>query len=302
MAHHHAGMSLLAESFPGLLEPEKFHDMHNKLGYRWIYQPSDPCPNGQEGCRLCRGDKKRTGHHARSIARDTIELTSRRRQDGKPDALPHRWRTTPAELRADGQLLTDGTDYRLDGRVITWLSSAVPPGAAYTVRYEAYAEDWMHAMHAQMDFAGGGRMAERAQNLKFAYLEQGHIAVSVPSYSRAYGMKEGDRLIPADGEMTFTQTLDTTSGDTKGRHRFVTSVVGAYGLNKSGTQEVSVPVAWDAQTRSFVMPPGELPERVVVTYRAAPIYVAYLDQGEFRSPMSQAHSRLIVLSREEISR
>ena len=300
-------MSLISGHIEGVGDNTKYQDVQAKgYAYRVIREYGDKCPNGVNGCKICTGVGRRAGFHYRPIEQVVMAYSGSGREDGKPEILRHRFLTTPLIItNAGGKVLLEGTDYRRKERTVTFLDSqdGVRPRETFDVSYSAYAEDWVHMQHVNVDFAGGGRKAESSLALKWANLEQGTIAMSIPSTARGYISKVGDRFHPADATMKFDQTYDLERPNPVSRHAFVTKIVMAYGLDQND-HEVICAATWDPKTRKFSVtpPPGKaMPQKTVIIYYAAPIYTMWLDSGEFRNPMSQDHQRLVLLVRDEIN-
>lgn len=291
--------SVLPFHIDGVVDAAKFELLNNKLGYRVIYQEAPPCPNGAEGCAICRAKGGVVGKHPRPIAREQADSTFPVRADGLPALLAHRWRTSPVTVEVQGAALTEGQDFRIEGRLLHILTP-LSAGTPVRVKYEAYAEDFVHLQHAYADFAGGGRVAEKSLNLNFANIEQGVIAMSIPNTARGFLLQQGDRFIPADATMRFTISVEKDRANLRGRHQLIAGVAYAYGLTKSG-REVPLQASFNRDTFRFEIEDAEY-ERAIIVYDACPIYTVYLDQGEFRQPRMQNYSRLSLLIREELSR
>lgn len=297
----------LGLKLPGVLDAEKFSAVANKgVGtYRVIYQAVDGCPNGPNGCPICNHVTGRPGRHPRPVEEVEVhEARFVRGAWGKPNLIPNRWRLTPVTLGANGATFSEGEGFHIEGRQIIWHGDApVADQGYFTLSYRAYREDWVSVQHAYVDFAGGPRQAEQSKNLSWSQVDQGMIAVTVPHTSAGYRLTQDDRFIPVDAEMDFDSLIETGVKDTHARHRFISQVTGAYGLDATQTREVQVPgVGYDFVRGRFTLPGGKLPPKLVIKYRAAPIYTVFLDQGEFRHQASQPHGRLVVLQREEITR
>ncbi|TDE85581.1 hypothetical protein [Deinococcus sp. S9] len=300
-------MTVLGLSIPGILDAARFQLVANKgVGtYRMIYQAMNACPNGPTGCQICNYPAGRIGWHPQPIEQVDVDVQGLVRGAwGKPNLVPNRWRLTPVTLVVDGQEYGEGDGFSIRGREIHWHEDApVGDQGRFGLQYRAFREDWVSVQHAYVDFAGGPRQAEKSLNLKWGQVDQGMIAVTVPATSAGYRLTQSDRFIPVDAEMEFDATLDTRAGDTHCRHHFVSEIVKAYGLDETQTREVEVlGVGYDFRRGRFTLPKGPLPPKLVVKYRAAPIYTVFLDQGEFRNQHSQLHGKLVVLQREEIAR
>lgn len=299
-------MSLISGHLPPVGNNTEFQQVNAKYGYRVCRELVDNCPNGVTGCKICQGVGRRSGYHYRPMATEVMNYTSVGREDGKLEVLRNRFLLTPLVItNASGTALVEGVDYTRDARDITFLASQNAPQRreVFSISYTAYAEDWVHIQHANVDFAGGGKKAESALPLQFASLEQGMIAMSIPSTARGYISKVGDRFHPVDAIMKFTQTLEAKRPNPVSRHAFVTKIIKAYGLDQNDT-EVDCTCTWNPVNRKFtVVPPAgkAMPEKVVIIYYASPVYVMWLDSGEFRNPMAQDHQRLVLLVRDEIN-
>lgn len=288
-------MTLLPFGLDGVMSPAKFEAMDEKLGYRVVFQEVDPCPNDAEGCVVCRAAGRTAGKHPRPIARVDFDDVLVARDDGLPFTLPHALRTTP--LTIDG--LSEGNDFAVRGRFLQ-VAAHVPRRAPLRVRYQAYREDYVHMQHVHADFAGAGRRVENSLNLRFANLEQGLFAASIPQSAAGYRLKPGDRFILPDITMPFPMSVSRDRDNLRARHQFVTGVSRAYGLNASGNREVELQAAWDPEKRRFTLE-GDY-DKAVILYDAHPSYAVYLDQGEARAPMSGQYHKLALLIREEVSR
>jgi hypothetical protein len=298
--------SVLSLGIPGVFDNSKFELISNKIGYRAIFQAISECPNGQgQGCVICSDyPNSRRGYHPRPIAREAVSIDLRRRMDGLPDMIAHRWLDGEASIVVGGMTLMAGVDFLIVRRVINWLTPLCPqPGDAFHLSYIAYEEDWVNMQHATGAMIGLSRRSEKTLNLVAGNLTQGQIALSIPPSSRGFMSKDGDRWLPADALMRFQYTIDLDRANWDCYHQFVDNVVSAFGLD-SHNQEVPVPITHNALTRQFetTADHATLPQRIVVEYDACPIYFVYLDSGEFRAPMGgQDHHRLVILSREEQS-
>ena len=300
-------MSLISLSIPRVLDAEKFQEVANKgVGtYRVAYQQVDDCPNGPAGCLICNHPTMLTGRHPRPMEQVEVDVAGLVRGAwGRPTELPNRWRLTPVVLTVGEREYAEGEGFTVLGRQLIWHDDApVNDQGRFGLRYRAYREDWISVQHAYIDFAGGPRQAEMNKNLAWAQVEQGMIAVTIPATSAAYHLTQYDRIIPVDAEMDFSSTLDTRLNDTHSRHHFVTRIKRAYGLDEAGARELFVDgVGYDLSRGRFTLPVATLPPKLVIQYRAAPIYSLYLDQGEFRHQGRQQHGKLVTLQREETVR
>ena len=174
----------------------------------------------------------------------------------------------------------------------------------FGLQYRAYREDWVHVQHIDLKSYGGEPKAEHNRQLPYAQVDQGQVGISITPSSAGYLMREGDRFIPPDALMEFSTVIDTKVGETQSRHFFVGEVVRAYGINAAGNREVEVlGVTYDPQKQRFILPSlPDMPAKLVIIYRASPIYVAFLDQSEFRHQGTQKQNRVALLVREEIAR
>lgn len=290
----------LSSHIAGVLAPEKFQTVDAKYGYRVLHQPVSPCPNDADGCPTCNVRGAVPGKHARPIAEVDFDDTVMLRDDGLPLRLNHRELTAPLRISWSGGELAEGVDFVRTGRQVAVLAP-LPRRTLLRVQYRAYAESWVHMQHAYADFAGAGRKAEFSLNLRYANLEQGVIAMSIPANALGYHCKPGDRYIGVDTSVISTVNIDADRQNLRTKHRFVRGITEAFGIDKHGI-EVPLNASYNPEKLTFSINPEAEFERGVITCHACPIYTVYLDNGEFRHPAGLDHHRLVLLMREEISR
>lgn len=291
---------------PQIMHMDKFVKAADLFGYRVIHVPYEPCPEGSDGCVLCKG--RRVGFHRREPVSGAIQDIIRyARADQQPEMLSHRFRTGAVEIVAPVNgvqvTLTEGDDFEVVGREVKWLRTRRPDyQKEYSANYTALLESWVHMQHAYGDFGGLKRKSELAKFERLGDIPQGSILMSINHENPGYDLMTGDVFIPVDGSMRVARNLEVGRHSNRSMHRYVHAVERAYAVDQASRTEYPVDIQYNPQTLEFEFPDDlEDGTKVAVIYRAAPQYFVYLDGGEFRNPLGQSHQRLVILSKLETS-
>lgn len=284
---------------PQIMHMDKFVHACNLWGYRVIHIPYEPCPEGSSGCPQCKAG--RVGFHKREPLKGAVKDVLRHaRADGMPEILSHRFRVSPIQIVAPvGGIKTElieGEDFVVEGRQVVWKGRKPDYQKEYEVSYEAVLESWVHMQHAYE------RKLEADQFQKMGDIPKGAIMMSINHENPGYHLMQGDVFIPVDGSVRVGRHIVAGRNNNRSMHRYVHEVERAYAVDTETGEEYPVDVGLNEKSLNFEINDDiEEGTKVAVIYRAAPQYSVYLDGGEFRNPLGQAHQRLVILEKLEKS-
>jgi hypothetical protein len=308
---------------PDLLSLGKLDQLNNNYGHRVIWIPGHPCPTRGEKCSRCGTGDIQRGEYSEALAPNPNEVEPApdtpyfainyrkgyhyhypNEQDysdsfiyGEDMLLSARWLTSTPQLTINGQPLIYERDWQLDGRRV--LLDSTLYGAEVVVSYRAYCEDMVSIQHVST-FGGNKSLVEEVSLRSYGQIEEGGFLVSIGPQASCYKIGLNDLILQTDNVQTFDDILDLKNPVHRATHRWVIGIEGAW-ITHQGEEAVLEGLDFDFLKKRWIIPAG-LPKgvrQISVRYQACPLYVAYKDAGEARTPYWAPQSKFMFFNRLE---